>query len=485
MITCNGSGAMDQVAVGIDKRMRVLTQIPKKYGEQLRAYVEHRPELMKYPSVESFHVLDGDSFKTYILVGIDDKPYPYVPADDFRLARLVMAEAMKQGIKELAVMVDTLDADIPSFMDGLLFRNYEFNHYKTGQQPRLVSMINMVTSVHDVKKLNTLCYVYSAIYEGIKLARNLVNMPPNELTPRKFADIATALCKSDSLTVEVLNKWHLEKAKMGGILAVGRGSMNNPQLVTITYIGNPDSHERLAVVGKGITFDSGGLSLKSHENLQFMKSDMAGAATALGVMRALMLLKYPVNVVAVMPLAENVPSGMSFHVDDIITTLSGKTVEIKNTDAEGRLLLADGVTYAQKKGATKIIDLATLTGACVTALGAVRSGMLGNDQKWQNSIFEVAERMNERLWQLPTDREYEELLQSDVADLQNTGGRDAGAVTAGLFIKQFIRPGLSWVHLDIAGTAFVEKKDETGFLGATGVGVKTILELLKGGNHEG
>lgn len=481
MITCNGSGSLDNVAVGVDNRMRVLTQIPKKDSEKLRIYVDRHPELLEYPSVSVFPLIDEEKIKNYILVGIGKKPYPYGQADDFRIARKIMAAAMAWGVSELAVLVDTLEADIPTLIDGLLFRNYEFNHYKKNTKSHLVPMVNLVTSTEDVKELNMMCYVYTAIYEGIKTARDLVNMPPNELTPRKFSDIAAALCKSENITVETLNKWQLEKLKMGGLLAVGKGSMNNPQMVTVTYTGNTESRDKLAVVGKGITYDSGGLSLKDHENLEFMKSDMAGAATALGVIRALMLLKYPVNVMAVMPMAENVPSGMSFHVDDIITMLSGKTVEIKNTDAEGRLVLADGVTYAQKLGATKVIDLATLTGACVTALGTVRSGVIGNDQQWINHIFEGAARMNERVWQLPADREYESLLHSEVADLKNTGGRNAGAITAGLFIKQFIRPGVAWAHIDIAGTAFCEQKDETGFFGATGVGIKTVLELLKGG----
>ncbi len=320
------------------------------------------------------------------------------------------------------------------------------------------------------------------MYEGVYTARDLVNMPPNELTPRKFADTVSALLKGDTISVESLNKWALEKRKMGGIVAVGKGSMNPPQLVAVAYQGDPDSREVLGVVGKGVTYDCGGLSIKSHAGQEFMKDDMAGAAAAVGVIRALMLLKYPVNVLAVLPLVENIPSSMAYHVDDILTMYGGKTVEIKNTDAEGRLILADAVTYAQEKGATKVIDLATLTGACVSALGTVRSGMIGNDQEWMNRFFDISSQVYEKVWQLPADREYEELLKSDVADLKNTGGRDGGAITAGLFIKQFIRPGVPWIHLDIAGTAFCEKKDETGFIGATGVGVKSILALLKGGS---
>jgi leucyl aminopeptidase len=324
-----------------------------------------------------------------------------------------------------------------------------------------------------------MCYVYSSVYEGIYLARDLTNMPSNDLSPRKFAELVQELCKSDKIQVESLNKWSLEKKGMGGIVAVGKGSMNPPQLVTITYKGDPDNANMLGIVGKGILYDSGGLSLKSHAGLEFMKDDMAGAATALGVIRALMLLKYPVNVVAVLPLAENIPSGMSYRVDDVITMYTGKTVEIKNTDAEGRLVLADAVAYAQELGATRLVDFATLTGACVTAFGTVRSGMLGNDQEWLNRVFSAAERVHEKVWQFPADKEYEDQLKSEIADIKNVGGPAAGAITAGLFIKQFVKDDVPWIHFDIAGTAFNEKKDETGLFGATGVGIKTIMELLR------
>lgn len=481
MITCNSNGSMDVVAIGIDTRMLALSRIPKEDGELIRAYVEAHEDVMHYTSLRVFHCLTEGRSKTYFLIGLHKKPIRYATYEDFLTAKRLMAAAMAECVSELAVMVDTLEMDIGALIDGLLYRNYEFLHYKSDAKGRTVRSINLVTSSLEIKAFNTMCYMYSAIYEGVYMARNLVNMPPNELTPRRFSEIVSAVVKGDNITVEMLNKWALEKRKMGGIVAVGKGSMNPPQLMTITYKGDPDSKDMLGIVGKGVTYDSGGLSIKSQANQEFMKDDMAGAAAAVGVIRALMLLKYPVNVVAVIPLVENIPSGMAYHVDDILTMYGGKTVEIKNTDAEGRLILADAVSYAQELGATKLIDLATLTGACVTALGTVRSGMIGNHQEWMNRFFDVAAAVHEKVWQLPADREYEDLLKSDVADLKNTGGRDGGAITAGLFIKQFVHPDIPWIHLDIAGTAFCEKKDETGFFGATGVGVKSILELLKGG----
>ncbi|MCI5532498.1 MAG: leucyl aminopeptidase family protein [Caecibacter massiliensis] len=481
MITCNGNGSFDMLVIGVDKKMKALQRVPKEDVKALKVFIEERPDILDYTSLYVYHCASGSKVHTYLLVGLDNKPVQYATYEDFRVGRQILQAARKEKVRELALLIDTLEMDIPSLIDGLLYQNYEFIQYKTQASPNLVKNINLITASLQIKELNTLCYVYSSVYEGIYLARDLTNMPSNDLTPRKFADSVQELCKGENIHVESLNKWNLEKRHMGGIVAVGKGSMNPPQLVSVLYQGDPDSKDVLGLVGKGILYDSGGLSLKSHANLEFMKDDMAGAAVVLGVIRALMLLKYPVNVLAVMPLAENIPSGMSYRVDDVITMYNGKTVEVKNTDAEGRLVLADAVAYAQDKGATRIIDFATLTGACVTALGTVRSGMIGNDQEWMNRIFTMAERVHEKVWQFPADREYEKQLQSDIADLKNVGGPEAGAITAGLFIRQFIREGTPWIHFDIAGTAFLEKKDDLGYMGATGTGIKTVLEWLKGG----
>lgn len=480
MITCNGSGNLNAVVLGIDHRLRALSRLTDAEGALIRAYTEKNPAAFKGGAIHVLRSVVDDAVKVYFLVGIEENSPERGTFREFMYARKIMVAAMDEGVSELAVYIDTLDMDVETLIDGLLYDNYAFNRYKTKVDSKVLKNINLITSSLKSKDFNTLCYVYSSIYECIYLARDLVNMPPNEMTPRKFVDTATSLCKGDAIFVEVLNKWNLEKRNMGGIVSVGKGSMNQPQLLSVAYTGDPESRDVVAVVGKGITYDSGGLSLKSRTGMEHMKSDMAGAAAALGVIRALMLLKYPVNVLAVIPLAENIPSGMSYHVDDIITMFDGTTVEVKNTDAEGRLVLADAVAYAQSKGARKVIDLATLTGACVTALGTVRSGMIGNDQEWMNRFFTAAERMHEKVWQLPADEEYERQLKSETADLKNVGGSDGGAITAGLFIKHFIKENTSWIHLDIAGTAFCEKKDENGYYGATGVGIKTILALLRG-----
>lgn len=481
MLTCNGKSAIDTEVIGLDKNLTALALIPKDDAQLIMAFLEKRPALLEYGSIEVFHCANSGRVKTYLLVGVTGKAAEHTNQEDFHLAQQITAAAMKADVKDISVYADTLAMDLSTLIDGLMYRNYEFLMYKKDHKSHVIKQINLISSKLQDKEFNRLCYVFSSIYEGIYIARNLVNMPPNELTPRQLTEIADKECKAENIKTEILKRWNLEQLKMGALLAVGKGSMNNPLLMTIEYTGNPDNHDKLAIVGKGVTYDSGGLSLKSHDNQEFMKTDMAGAATAIGVIRALMLLKYPVNVMAVIPCAENIPSGLSYHVDDIITSYSGKTIEVKSTDAEGRLILADAITYAQEKGATKIIDLATLTGACVTALGTVRSGMMGNSQKWINQLFDIGMTVHEKLWPLPDDKEYSEQIKSEIADLKNIGGRDGGAITAGLFIREFIKEYTAWIHLDIAGTAFCEKKTDTGFFGATGVGVKMILEFLRGG----
>lgn len=484
MFTCNGNNTMDTWVIGVDKRMKWAACVPAAAATQIKAYVQQREDVLTYGAVTGMQCCIEGRMKTYFLVGQEKEGQ----ADDFAAymtARHIMAAAMKVGCKELAVYVDTLTMKLESLLDGLLYQNYEFIHYKKQKKSCTVGSVNLITACLRVKEVNSLCYKYSSMYEGIYAARDFVNMPPNELTPRKFADAISELLQGDTVRVACMNKWAVEKLQMGGIIAVGKGSMNPPQVVTVYYEGDAESKEVLGLVGKGVTYDSGGLSLKSAANQEFMKDDMAGAATVVGVLRALMLLKYPVNIVAVLPLVENIPSGMAYHVDDIITMYNGLTVEVKNTDAEGRLILADALTYAQEKGATKLIDLATLTGACVTALGTVRTGMIGNQQEWMNTFFRIAEKNHEKIWQFPSDAAYDKALQSRVADLKNTGGREAGAITAGMFLKHFVHPSVPWLHLDIAGTAFQETPDETGYYGATGVGVKAILEVLRGGRSEG
>lgn len=317
------------------------------------------------------------------------------------------------------------------------------------------------------------------LIEGVELARNLTNMSGNELTPERLAFYAEALAADLELDIEVLDEWSLAEEEMGGILGVGQGSVNPPRMIVIHYEGDPASTEKWGLIGKGITFDTGGISLKPSGGMGEMISDMGGAAAVLGAIKAIAALQVKANVVAVIPTAENMPSDRALKPGDVIRTMSGYTVEVINTDAEGRLVLADGMTTAIKRGATKLIDLATLTGAVLVALGTEATGAITNDEQLMNEVLAASAETGERVWQLPAYSEYKKLIRSDVADLKNTGGKHAGTITGGLFIGHFAE-GKPWVHLDIAGTAYINQSRKWEPKGATGVMVRTLHALIAG-----
>lgn len=313
--------------------------------------------------------------------------------------------------------------------------------------------------------------------ESVKLARDLTNMSGNELTPERLAFYAEEVAQKLELDIEVLDEWSCAEEQMGGLLGVGQGSVNPPRMIVIHYEGNPESEEKWGIVGKGITFDTGGISLKPAAGMEDMISDMGGAAAVLGAIHAIASMKVKANVLAVIPTAENMPSDRALKPGDVIRTMSGHTVEVVNTDAEGRLVLADGITTAIKRGATKLVDVATLTGAVLVALGTEATGAVTNDKSLMEKVIAASEKSGERIWQLPAYAEYKKLIESDVADLKNSGGRHAGSITAGLFIGHFVEEK-PWVHLDIAGTAYVNKARRWEPKGATGVMVRTLYELI-------
>lgn len=313
--------------------------------------------------------------------------------------------------------------------------------------------------------------------EGVILARDLTNLPGNKLTPEGLATYAEDLAREYEFDIEVIDEWTASEQGMGGLLAVGQGSINPPRMIVLHYKGAPEQEETWGLVGKGITFDTGGISLKRGPGMEEMISDMGGAAAVLGAMRTIGELKPAVNVIAVIPTAENMPSDRSFKPGDVIEMMNGLTVEVVNTDAEGRLVLADGVTTAIRRGATRLVDVATLTGAVSVALGIEATGVVTNNNLLMQQLRTAAERSGERVWQLPAYPEYKRLIRSEAADLKNSGGRYAGTITAGLFIGAFAED-LPWVHLDIAGTAFLDKNRGWEPKGATGVMVRTLVELV-------
>jgi leucyl aminopeptidase len=315
--------------------------------------------------------------------------------------------------------------------------------------------------------------------EAVNLTRRLVNEPPSEMYPKSFATEAEKVAKSCGLSIEVWDQARLEAERCGSLLAVARGSSREPRLVILKHSGGSIGSPPLALVGKGVTFDSGGLSIKPTDGMKTMKCDMAGAATVLGAMQAIARLKLPVNVVGFCGLVENMLSGNSYKLGDVLRARSGKTIEVLNTDAEGRLVLADVLDVALGYQPAKIIDLATLTGACVVALGNDVAGLMTNDQPWADAVKSAAETCGEPMWQLPMFAEFGEQIRSEVADIKNVGdGRWGGAITAAKFLEEFVN-GKPWVHLDIAGPAFLESSKSWLDAGGTGFGVRTLVELAR------
>jgi leucyl aminopeptidase len=313
--------------------------------------------------------------------------------------------------------------------------------------------------------------------ECSNLARELANEPGNTLTPREFARRASVIAGEAGVAVEVLDERQIAQLGMGLLMGVARGSSEPPRLMVFRYEppGAPPAPV-LGLVGKGITFDTGGISIKSADGMERMKDDMAGGAAVACAMRAIAMLRAPIRVIGVVPTTENMPGGRAVKPGDVLTSASGKTVEVINTDAEGRLVLGDGLWYARQLGATHLVDVATLTGAVVVALGKSTSGLFGTPPEWLEQVRRVADRAGDRVWPMPLFEEYRDQLKSDIADFTNTGGRPAGSITAALFISEFTG-GLPWVHMDIAGTAWAEEAKPYLPKGPSGVAVRTLAEL--------
>lgn len=384
------------------------------------------------------------------------------------------------AIANLLQMINVRQA-VKAMIEGLKLALYERpTNKKEKQDSTKLSEISFVLNddqQSEVHRFEQATIEAEYIVESVKLARDLTNMPGNDLTPERLAFYAEELAHKLELDIEVLDEWSCAEEGMGGLLGVGQGSVNPPRMVVIHYEGDPSSNEKWGLIGKGITFDTGGISLKPAANMDDMISDMGGAAAVLGAIHLIASMKVKANVVAVIPTAENMPSDRALKPGDIIKTMSGHTIEVVNTDAEGRLVLADGITTAIKRGATKLIDVATLTGAVLVALGTEATAAVTNNDELLQKLLTASEKSGERIWQLPAYAEYKKLIASDVADMKNSGGRHAGSITAGLFLGHFVEDK-PWVHLDIAGTAYVNSARRWEPKGATGVMTRSLYELI-------
>lgn len=405
-----------------------------------------------------------------------------------RLRRVATAAALaarQRRVTRIAWVVRGGLADaaaVQASVEGLVLSAFSIDRYKSGERGGPpVSEIVIAVPGGRAAKLAVAFERGKILGESCNIARELCNEPPNVLTPRELADRAAALGRDVGLEVDILDEKELERLGMGLLLGVGQGSAQPPRMIVIKHTpkatgGAVASPHVLGLVGKGVTFDSGGISIKPADGMDRMKTDMSGAAAVLGAMRAISLLDAPMRVIGIIPAAENMPGGRAIKPADVLTGAGGKTVEVVNTDAEGRLILGDGLWYAKELGATHLVDVATLTGAIVIALGKVASGLFGQPEPWIDVVKRTAEVAGDRCWPMPLYDEYAEQLKSEIADMINSGGRPAGACTAAMFLKEFAG-GLPWAHIDIAGTAWAEDAKPWQPKGPTGVAVRTLAEL--------
>jgi leucyl aminopeptidase len=365
-----------------------------------------------------------------------------------------------------------------SVAEGSLLGAYEFRAYKTsGADSELSQVVLLGTKSAEVANALKRAQV---VAEAVIWARDLVNEPSGTKSPTEFATAANRLLSKRGVKVTVLNEAQIRAQKMGGVIGVGQGSVRPPRFVKAVYEpAGSKARGTLALVGKGVVFDTGGISIKPSDGMETMKTDMGGAAAVLGAMATLRALGVKHRVVAYTPMVENMPSGSAIRPGDVLKMRSGKTVEVLNTDAEGRLILADALSWADDDGADAIVDLATLTGACVVALGEKIAGLMGNDDDWSKQVQQAADRAGEPVWPLPLPEAYREQVVSEVADLRNiTNTRWGGTLTAGLFLEEFVGD-TPWVHLDIAGPSRANSHDGEMTAGGTGFGVRTLVELAR------
>lgn len=364
-------------------------------------------------------------------------------------------------------------------VEGSFLGLYDFRKYIT-REPEYQDVEEVLIVEGDKARLQLIekgCQKGKVIAEAVGLARDLVNEPSNYMTPTDMAEIAKELAKAYGFDVTVLEREQMEKEGMGALLGVAKGSRQSPKVIVLSYKGDETSSDTLGFIGKGITFDSGGISIKPSEGMAEMKGDMAGGAVVMAALSAIAQLKPKINVTAIVPATENLPGGNAIKPGDILKAANGKTIEVVNTDAEGRLILADALSYAVKKGLSPLIDVATLTGACHIALGDVCSGVFSTSQELADKVIRAGAEAGERLWQMPMYEEYKEQNKSEVADIKNSGGRYGGAITAAQFLAEFVGD-IPWAHIDIAGTFISDKERGYQVKGATGVGVRTLVGLI-------
>jgi leucyl aminopeptidase len=474
-----------------------LQELDAATGGLIKSVIE--AEELKGKEGETVYVHLGDGrgelkAKRLLLVGVGERESYGLPQVS-QMAGTAARALRARNVKTVGLITRGAEADAERSaavaVEGVLMALFEPDKYRTSdKEERVIERLVVIAQGADEDALRRGAERGRIVGESVNFTRDLANEPGAYMTPTIMAERARGIASEFGLEVDVLDRERMEGEGMGSLLSVARGSEEPPALIILKYtpagfdggassgkiVGGADG--LLAFVGKGVTFDSGGISIKPGENMELMKYDMTGGATVLGAMRAVAQLKPPMPILGVVPATENLPSGKATKPGDVVRAMSGKTIEIINTDAEGRLILADAIAYARKLGATQVIDLATLTGAVSIALGDVNTGILGTDQELIDEVIAAGREVGEKLWQLPLDKEYTRQIKSDIADIKNVGGRKAGTITAAAFLKEFA-DGISWAHLDIAGTAWGDEAKPYRSKGPTGVGVRTLLNLIE------
>ncbi|PMC47670.1 leucyl aminopeptidase [Streptococcus sp. UMB1385] len=453
----------------------------ENYNNELLEYTKGK-ELFKGKLNEIFVNLPYNGEKE-ILIGLgkhDELKEDQVREVFFKLVK-VLAKNKEFEVQVILPKLENIPTQsiVNAAVEGALHATYKFDKYKSDRKDFPEITINLATE-EKIDNIEDIVNEAFDIINGIFFARDLVNERAEYLYPETLANIASEELSALGVEVEVYDEKQCEELGLKGLLAVGRASDRKPRFIVMKYLNNPEESEVVGLVGKGVTYDTGGYSIKQTANsMDIMHCDMGGAGTVIGTMKLIATRKLKTNVIAIVGACENMIAGGSYKPGDVISTLSGKTVEVANTDAEGRITLADSVYYATEKlKVNKVIDLATLTGACLVALGEFYTGAVTNNQDFYNELSEAAKQAGERVWQMPVDNSFRKLNKSSVADVKNTGGRLGGTITAGLFIENFVANNVPWIHLDIAGTAYLSKPE--GYLpkGATGVHVKTLYNLI-------
>lgn len=387
-----------------------------------------------------------------------------------------VASTVSSGIKSDV----TLTAAAQATAEGMLLASYRYDALKHGEENKtLIHSLTMVEmDAEKIPEIEAGLLAARAVVDGVYLTRDLINMPPNIATPTKLAEVAREISKTFGMELTLGDREWAEKHNMGAFLAVAKGAGEPPRFIVLEHNANRTNLDTIVLVGKGITFDTGGISIKPSEHMEEMKSDMSGAAAVLGAMKVVGLLDLPLHIIGITPCTENMPDASAYHPADIITASNGKTIEIISTDAEGRMILSDALVYASRYKPKAVIDLATLTGACVVALGSgIAAGIFCNDDQLRDKLVASSSRTHERLWSMPLWDDYKQAIKSNVADMKNTGGRWGGVGTSAIFLKEFT--DYPWAHLDIAGMALKDKEDGYNPAGGTGFGVRLLIDFLR------